>query len=31
MKGKVLSMTGVRNVEIKEYELPKMEKGQVRV
>jgi len=29
MKGKVLSMTGVRKVEIKEFELPEVEKGQV--
>ena len=29
MKGKVLSMTGIRKVEIKEFELPEVEKGQV--
>ena len=29
MKGKVLSMTGVKQVEIKEFDLPTVEKGQV--
>lgn len=29
MKGKVLSMTGVKQVEIKEFDLPEVEKGQV--
>ena len=29
MKGKVLSMTGIKKVEVKEFELPEVEKGQV--
>ena len=31
MQGKVLSMTGVKNVEIKEFELPRVENGQILI